>query len=197
MKKYLLGFSLLISIIGYSQEKKYDFDLDPALGLLIKDSIEIINQLPESNDKAFLQYKLGGYYFFRNADSTIYYSKLVQNYTDKNSFRELQYYNHFKLGQVYMMMKSNYSLALYYLNLAKKEAEELNSYTGSFKEIVEGIIIQCYSGLGSYSKVKVKLVEMSKNALANSYDYKYLYTPVGMLGQMYAQIKEYDSSIKY
>ena len=56
MKKYLLGFSLLISIIGYSQEKKYDFDLDPALGLLIKDSIEIINQLPESNDKAFLQY---------------------------------------------------------------------------------------------------------------------------------------------
>jgi serine phosphatase RsbU (regulator of sigma subunit) len=197
MKKYLLGFSLLISIIGYSQEKKYDFDLDPALGLLIKDSIEIINQLPESNDKAFLQYKLGGYYFFRNADSTIYYSKLVQNYTDKNSFKELQYYNHFKLGQVYMMMKSNYSLALYYLNLAKKEAEELNSYTGSFKEIVEGIIIQCYSGLGSYSKVKVKLVEMSKNALANSYDYKYLYTPVGMLGQMYAQIKEYDSSIKY
>ena len=126
MKKYLLGFSLLISIIGYSQEKKYDFDLDPALGLLIKDSIEIINQLPESNDKAFLQYKLGGYYFFRNADSTIYYSKLVQNYTDKNSFKELQYYNHFKLGQVYMMMKSNYSLALYYLNLAKKEAEELN-----------------------------------------------------------------------
>lgn len=197
MKKYLLGFSLLISIIGYSQEKKYDFDLDPALGLLIKDSIEIINQLPESNDKAFLQYKLGGYYFFRNADSTIYYSKLVQIYTDKNSFKELQYYNHFKLGQVYMMMKSNYSLALYYLNLAKKEAEELNSYTGSFKEIVEGIIIQCYSGLGSYSKVKVKLVEMSKNALANSYDYKYLYTPVGMLGQMYAQIKEYDSSIKY
>jgi serine phosphatase RsbU (regulator of sigma subunit) len=197
MKKYLLGFSLLISIIGYSQEKKYDFDLDPALGLLIKDSIEIINQLPESNDKAFLQYKLGGYYFFRNADSTIYYSKLVQIYTDKNSFKELQYYNHFKLGQVYMMMKSNYSLALYYLNLAKKEAEELSSYTGSFKEIVEGIIIQCYSGLGSYSKVKVKLVEMSKNALANSYDYKYLYTPVGMLGQMYAQIKEYDSSIKY
>lgn len=197
MKKYLLGFSLLISIIGYSQEKKYDFDLDPALGLLIKDSIEKINQLPESNDKAFLQYKLGGYYFFRNADSTIYYSKLVQIYTDKNSFKELQYYNHFKLGQVYMMMKSNYSLALYYLNLAKKEAEELNAYTGSFKEIVEGIIIQCYSGLGSYSKVKVKLVEMSKNALANSYDYKYLYTPVGMLGQMYAQIKEYDSSIKY
>ena len=197
MKKYLLGFSILISVLGFSQEKKYDFELDPSLGLLIKDSIELINQLPESNDKAFLQYRLGGYYFFRNADSTIYFSKLVQSYTDKNSFKELQYYNHFKLGQVYMMMKSNYSLALYYLNLAKKEAEELNSYTGSFKEIVEGIIIQCYSGLGSYSKVKVKLVEMSKNALANSYDYKYLYTPVGMLGQMYAQIKEYDSSIKY
>ena len=197
MKKYLLGFSILISVLGFSQEKKYDFDLDPSLGLLIKDSIELINQLPESNDKAFLQYRLGGYYFFRNADSTIYFSKLVQSYTDKNSFKELQYYNHFKLGQVYMMMKSNYSLALYYLNLAKKEAEELNAYTGSFKEIVEGIIIQCYSGLGSYSKVKVKLVEMSKNALANSYDYKYLYTPVGILGQMYAQIKEYDSSIKY
>ena len=197
MKKYLLGFSILISVLGFSQEKKYDFDLDPSLGLLIKDSIELINQLPESNDKAFLQYRLGGYYFFRNADSTIYFSKLVQSYTDKNSFKELQYYNHFKLGQVYMMMKSNYSLALYYLNLAKKEAEELNAYTGSFKEIVEGITIQCYSGLGSYSKVKVKLVEMSKNALANSYDYKYLYTPVGMLGQMYAQIKEYDSSIKY
>ncbi len=63
MKKYLLGFSILISVLGFSQEKKYDFDLDPSLGLLIKDSIELINQLPESNDKAFLQYRLGGYYF--------------------------------------------------------------------------------------------------------------------------------------
>ena len=32
MKKYLLGFSILISVLGFSQEKKYDFDLDPSLG---------------------------------------------------------------------------------------------------------------------------------------------------------------------
>ena len=174
MKKYLLGFSLFIYSFGFSQEKKYDFNLDPGAGLLIKDSIDFINQLPESNDKAYLQYRLGGYYFFRNADSTIYYSKLVDSYTEKNTFKELQYYNHFLLGQVYMMMKSNYSLSLYYLNIAKKEAEESNAYTGDIKENIEGVTIQCYSGLGSYSKVKVKLIEMSKNALANSYNYKFI-----------------------
>ena len=197
MKKYLLGIYLLIASMSFSQEKQYDFNLDPASGSTIKDSITLINQLPESKDKAFLQYRIGGHYFFKNADSAIYYAKLVETYTEKNTFNKLKYYNHFMLGQLYMMMKSNYSLALYYNNLAKKEAEESNEFEGDIKENVEGIAIQCYSGLGSYSKVKVKLVEMSKNALANSYNYKYLYTPVGMLGQMYAQIKEYDSSIKY
>ena len=197
MKKYLFVASLLITTLVFSQEKQYDFNLDPSSGASMKDSIDFVNKLPESIDKAYLQYKLGGYYFFRNADSTIYYAKLVEAYTEKNTFNKLKYYNHFLLGQVYMMMKSNYSLALYYNNLAKKEAEETNEYEGEIKENVEGIAIQCYSGLGSYSKVKVKLIELSKNALASSYNYKYLYTPVGMLGQMYAQIKEYDSSIKY
>jgi serine phosphatase RsbU (regulator of sigma subunit) len=96
-----------------------------------------------------------------------------------------------------MMMKSNYSLSLYYLNLAKKEAEDAKAYNGDLKENIEGITIQCYSGLGSFTKVKVKLIELSKTALERSYNYGYLYTPVGMLGQMYSQIKEYDSAIKY
>jgi serine phosphatase RsbU (regulator of sigma subunit) len=197
MKKYLLGFSLIISILGFSQEKKYEFNLDPNSGTTIKDSVLYINQLPESKDKAYLLYRLSSYYFFRNADSTIYYAKLVDSYTDKNSFKELQYFNHFMIGQVYMMMKSNYSLSLYYLNLSKKEAEEANAYVGDLKENIEGITIQCFSGLGSYSKVKVKLIELSKTALERSYNYKYIYTPVGMIGHMYIQIKEYDSAIKY
>ena len=199
MKKHvltLLVFTFIVNV-GFSQEKKYDFNLDPSLGELLKDSIDIINQLPESDYKAFLQYRLSGYYFFTNADSSIYYSKVVDAYTAKNNFKELQYWNHAGFGQVYMMMKSNFSLALYYLSLAKKEAEEAKAYTGDIKEVIENITIQSYSGLGSFSKVKIILDEDSKTALARSYNYINKYTPVGMLGQKYAQIKEYDSAIKF
>jgi serine phosphatase RsbU (regulator of sigma subunit) len=197
MKKYvlfLLAF-IFLSKQGFSQVKKYNFNLDPSSDTKIKDSIDFINQLPESDNKAYLQYRLSGYYFFRNADSSIYYGKKVEKYTTKNDFIELQYNNHFAMGQLYMMMKSNFSLALYYMNLAKKETEELNAYKGEIKENIEGITIQCYAGLGSYSKVKNILDEQAKTALARSYNYVYKWTPVGMLGQMYAQIKEYDSSI--
>jgi serine phosphatase RsbU (regulator of sigma subunit) len=192
----ILVFTFMLNH-GFSQEKKFDFNIDPSAAYLMKDSIDIINQLPESDNKAFLQYKLTGYYFFTNADSSIYYSKVVDAYTAKNNFKELQYYNHAGFGQVYMMMKSNFSLALYYLNLAKKEAEEAKAYEGDIKEIIESIIIQCYAGLGSFSKVKIILDEESKTALERSYNYINKYTPVGMLGQKYAQIKEYDSAIKY
>jgi len=197
MKNYLIGFFLLISSFGFSQEKKFHFKVDASGVELIKDSIDLINQLPESNNKAFLQYQLSRYYFFKNADSSIYYSKLVEKYTEENKFKELQYFNHASLGMIFMMMKSNFSLSLYYINLAKKEAEESNAYNGEIKELIENTEIQSYSGLGSYSKVKVRLDEFGKTALAQSYNYRNIYTPVGMLGQMYAQIKEYDSSIKF
>ena len=199
MKKYvliLLVFTFL-SNQGFSQEKKYNFNLDPSSGMSLKDSIDIIKQLPESDNKAYLLYRLSGYYFFKNADSSIYYGKELEKYTTKNDFKELQYNNHFAMGQLYMMMKSNFSLSLYYMNLAKKETEEINAYKGDIKDNIEGITIQCYAGLGSYSKVKAILDEQAKTALANSYNYAYKYTPVGMLGQMYAQIKEYDSSISF
>jgi len=199
MKNYvliLLVFTFL-SNQGITQEKKYNFNLDPSTSFKLKDSVDIINQLPESNNKAYLQYRLSGYYFFKYADSSIYYGKEVEKYTSKTDFKELQYYNHFAMGQLYMMMKSNFSLALYYMNLAKKETEELNVFKGDIKDNIESITIQSYAGLGSYSKVKTILNEKAKTALVNSYNYGYKYTPVGMLGQMYAQIKEYDSSISF
>jgi serine phosphatase RsbU (regulator of sigma subunit) len=197
MKKYLFAFSFLISINGFSQEKKYDFTIDPSIGTTIKDSIDIINQLPESDNKAYLLYRLSGYYFFKNADSSIYYSKLVNSYTENNTFKELQFHNHAQLGRLYMMMKSNFSLSLYYVNLAKKEAETSNAYTGVYREIIESIEISCYAGLGSFSKVKINLQEISKTALERSYNYANIYTPIGVLGQMYVLIKEYDSAIKF
>ena len=175
MKKYvliLLVFTFL-SNQGFSQEKKYNFNLDPSSGMSLKDSIDIIKHLPESDNKAYLLYRLSGYYFFKNADSSIYYGKELEKYTTKNDFKELQYNNHFAMGQLYMMMKSNFSLSLYYMNLAKKETEEINAYKGDIKDNIEGITIQCYAGLGSYSKVKNILDEQAKTALARSYNYVY------------------------
>ncbi len=199
MKYILLVFIgiLFISTNASSQNRDYVFDNDPLRSQIYKDSVDFINALPESKDKAYLLYQLTGYYFFKNADSSIYYSKKVEEYTSKNDFKQLQLFNHFGLSQLYFMMKSNYALSLYYLNLSIREAEELDMMHGFFKNDVELMTINCYAGLGSYSKVKSMLAGRGATALQKTIASKIVFTPIGMLETNYHQIKEYDSAIKY
>lgn len=188
---------LFMTTHAISQNRAYIFDNDPLKSQIYKDSVDYINAMPESKDKAYLLYQLTGYYFFKNADSSIYYSKKVEEYTSKNDFKKLQLFNHFGLSQAYFMMKSNYALALYYLNLSIREAEELDMLNGFLKEDIESMTINCYAGLGSYSKVKSMLAGRGATALQKTISSKLVFTPIGMLGANYHQIKEYDSAIKY
>lgn len=199
MKYILLVFIsiLFVSSKVNAQTRVYNFDNDPLRSQIYKDSVDYINAMPESKDKAYLLYQLTGYYFFKNADSSIYYSKKVEEYTSKNDFKKLQLFNHFGLSQLYFMMKSNYALSLYYLNLSIREAEEIDMMNGLFKEDIETMTINCYAGLGSYSKAKAMLAGRGATALQKTISSNLIFSPIGMLGANYHQIKEFDSAIKY
>ena len=98
MKKYvliLLVFTFL-SIQGFSQEKKYNFNFNE-LTDSFKDSIALIDNLPESKDKAYLYLKAASYYFFKNGDSAIYFCKKAEAYTKSNDFKLLQINTHIYL----------------------------------------------------------------------------------------------------
>jgi len=197
MKKYvliLLVFTFL-SNQGFSQEKKYNFNFND-LTDSFKDSIALIDNLPESKDKAYLYLKAASYYFFKNGDSAIYFCKKAEAYTKSNDFKLLQVNTHIYIAQIYVMLKSNYSLALYYSNLAKKEQDEfkLDANIGLTAEDIE---LLCNQGLGSYSKVKKVLDKSSATIMETTYASKVLWNPVAMLAGSYNAIKEYDSAIKY
>ena len=197
MKKYvliLLVFTFL-SNQGIAQEKKYDFNFNE-LTDSFKDSIALIDNLPESKDKAYLYLKAASYYFFKNGDSAIYFCKKAEAYTKSNDFKLLQINTHIYIAQIYVMLKSNYSLALYYSNLAKKEQDEfkLEADIGLTAEDIE---LLCNQGLGSYSKVKKVLDKSSATIMEATYASKVLWNPVAMLAGSYNAIKEYDSAIKY
>ena len=197
MKKYLLGFSLLISIIGYSQEKTYEFTIDQTTIDSFKDSVNLISTNPKNNDEAYLLYKCSNYYFFKNADSSIYYDKLVENYTKTHDFKLMQVYNHIHLSQLYVMMKSNYSLSTYYVNLAKKERDEFNIKDPIIETYIQSLLNLSYSGLGSFSKVKKQLDKQGPTIMKETYASNVLWNPVAMLAGSYKGIGEYDSAIKY
>jgi len=197
MKKYvlILVLILLASQNAFSQEKKYDFNFDD-LDDSFKDSINLINNLPESKDKAYFSLKAASYYFFKNGDSALYFSKKAEEYTKSNDFKELQVSTHLFIARLYVMIKSNYSLALYYSNLAKKEQEEFK-LDFDISEWIVMIEQLCYEGLGSYSKVKKVLDKSSANIMKETYASTVLWNPVAMLAGSYNSIKEYDSAIKY
>ena len=197
MKKYvliLLVFTFL-SNQGIAQEKKYNFNFND-LTDSFKDSIALIDNLPESKDKAYLYLKAASYYFFKNGDSAIYFCKKAEEYTKSNDFKLLQVNTHIYIAQIYVMLKSNYSLALYYSNLAKKEQDEfkLDADIGLTAEDIE---LLCNQGLGSYSKVKKVLDKSSATIMEATYASTVLWNPVAMLAGSYNAIKEYDSAIKY
>jgi tetratricopeptide (TPR) repeat protein len=197
MKKYVLILLVFIFLSnhGFSQEKKYNFNFNE-LTDSFKDSIALIDNLPESKDKAYLYLKAASYYFFKNGDSAIYFCKKAEAYTKSNDFKLLQINTHIYIAQIYVMLKSNYSLALYYSNLAKKEQDEfkLEADIGLTAEDIEQL---CNQGLGSYSKVKKVLDKSSATIMEATYASKVLWNPVAMLAGSYNAIKEYDSAIKY
>ena len=197
MKKYLLGFSLIISILGFSQEKKYNYEVDQTTINTFRDSIKLVSVNPNNNDEAYLLLKCSAYYFFKNADSSIYYLKLIENYTNTHDFKLLQVYNHLYLSQVYAMMKSNFSLATYYVNLAKKERDEYEINDSFIEESIEQLLVMSYSGLGSYSKVKKILDTKGSTIMKKTYESNVLWNPVAMLSNFYRGIAEYDSALKY
>jgi len=197
MKKYLLAFSFLISINGFSQEKFYNFVFDPITIDSFKDSINLVSKNPKNNDEAYLLFKCANYYFFKNADSSIYYDKLVENYAKTHDFKLMQVYNHIHLSQLYAMMKSNYSLSTYFVNLAKKERDEFNIKDPIIEIYIQILLNLSYTGLGSFSKVKKQLDLQGPTIMKQTYVSNDLWNPVAMLAGSYKGIGEYDSAIKY
>jgi len=197
MKKYLLAFSFLISINGFSQEKFYNFVFDPITIDAFKDSINLVSKNPKNNDEAYLLFKCANYYFFKNADSSIYYDKLVENYAKTHDFKLMQVYNHIHLSQLYAMMKSNYSLSTYFVNLAKKERDEFNIKDPIIEIYIQLLLNLSYTGLGSFSKVKKQLDLQGPTIMKQTYVSNDLWNPVAMLAGSYKGIGEYDSAIKY
>ena len=197
MKKYIFGLLILVFSKGFSQEKKYNFEVDQTTIITFRDSIKLVSINPSNNDEAYLLLKCSGYYFFRNADSSIYYLKLIENYTNTHDFKLLQVYNHLYLSQVYSMMKSNYSLATYYVNLAKKERDEFGINDPVIEEDIQQLLVMSYSGLGSFSKVKKILDTKGSTIMKETYESNVLWNPVAMLSNFYRGISEYDSALKY
>jgi len=197
MKKYLLAFSFLIRINGFSQEKFYNFVFDPITIDAFKDSINLVSKNPKNNDEAYLLFKCANYYFFKNADSSIYYDKLVENYAKTHDFKLMQVYNHIHLSQLYAMMKSNYSLSTYFVNLAKKERDEFNIKDPIIEIYIQLLLNLSYTGLGSFSKVKKQLDLQGPTIMKQTYVSNDLWNPVAMLSGSYKGIGEYDSAIKY
>ena len=198
MKKItlLIVLSILAGKVS-AQEEKYDFNIDQTKIDSFKDSLRFVNINPKNNDEAYLLLKASAYYFFKNADSTIYFEKLAENYTATHDFKRLQVYNHLFLSQVYAMMKSNFSLATYYVNLAKKERDEFDLKESLIEEDIQTLLFLSYSGLGSYSKVKKYLDTKGATIMQETYASSVLWNPVSMHAGNYKSIGEYDSAIKY
>ena len=183
----------------FSQEKKSEFDFSRVIKN-IKDSTSSILSMPDSKDKAFYLKKLGDSYIFSYADSSLLYYKLSEKIALQLKFTEILPMIHNSLGTVYQRMKSNYSRALYYHTLAKKEDEDL----GIIKMYPDFNIMFDYAYMGSSSKTEKFLEKIKPTALAESYKQQLKYRPedvntsvVGMVGQAYNAANQQDSAIKY
>ena len=198
MKKYALILVLIVlaSQNAFSQEKKYDFNFDrfnSKMTKSIKDSTSFILALPDSKDKSYLFYKLGGAHFFSNSDSAIYYFKLAEKIAQTTTFQEILPEIHGDLANAYGMMKSNQSIALYYNTLTKQEYENLK-----IKQIYPDFnIMVTYSHMGSSTKTKKLLDKITPTVTAESYRSGNMISFVGMVGQAFNTINEQDSAIKY
>ena len=184
---------------AFSQDKKSEFDFSRVIKN-IKDSTSSILSMPDSKDKAFYLKKLGDSYNLSDADSSLLYYKLSEKIALQLKFTEILPMIHNNLGTVYRWMKSNYSSALYYHTLAKKENEDLGKVNGFYPEMN---IMMDYAYMGSSSKTEKLLVNIKSSALAR-YKQQLLNRPeereaqgVGFIGQSYNAANQQDSAIKY
>ncbi len=197
MKKLIIIIAFgIFSNNLFAQEKFSDY-IYPTPTEEFKDSIGLINAMPDSKTKAILQDKIATFYFYSNADSAIVYLNKSEKIAKLLDLKILLALNHLSTAMSYMMMKSNYSLGLYYVNLSKKEAEAVHLTDPIFQSNLYMQLLGCYSGLGSYSKVKKMLTPQTLKIFEEGITGTELWTPVGMLGVYYSQIKEYDSALKY
>ena len=198
MKKQLILLSFVfIANFSLAQYNLADFTNISQPSKKYLDTIGMIEQMPESNDKAMLQVKAFTYYFYSNADSALYFAKKVEAYAEKHEIRAMQIFNHLFIGQHYVVIKGNYALGLYYINLSIEESLKYNTTSEFFAGSTRMVQIGCYAGLGSYTRVKNILNNGGKNAIRQAYVRENVWTPDGMIGQFYSQVKEYDSAIKY
>ena len=198
MKKCVLILFLIVlaSQNAFSQEKKYDFNFDrfnQKNNKRIKDSANYFLAMPDSKDKSYYIYKLANLFFFSNSDSAIYYFKIAEQIAQSSNFQEILPEIHSDLANAYGMMKSNQSIALYYNTLTKQEYEKLK-----VKRVYPDFNIMInYSHMGSSTKTKKILENITPTVVAESYKSGNMISFVGMVGQTFNNINEQDSAIKY
>jgi tetratricopeptide (TPR) repeat protein len=201
MKKYFLILLCVIVVKqeAFSQDKKSGYDFNRPIEN-IRDSTSNILSMTDSKDKAFYLLKLGGSYALNYADSAILYFKLSEKIALQLNFNEILPRVHGSLGVVFRYLKSNYSSALHYHTLAKKENEDL----GIINMYPDFDIMLDYAYMGSSSKTEKLLEKIKPTALAESYKQQLKYRPgstntsiVGMVGQAYNAANQQDSAIKY
>ncbi len=193
MKKYFLILFFLIGVIhqAFSQDKKTGYDFNRVIKK-IRDSASSILSMQDSKDKAFYLYKLGSSYTLNNADSSILYLKLSEKIALQFNFKEIYPRIHTSLGQVNRYLKSNYSSALYYNTLAKKEKEDLG-----IKDVFPDFnIMEDYAFMGSNTKTEKLLEKIKPTVFEVSLKGKNS-ALVGQVGQCYDVMNQNDSAIKY
>jgi len=197
MKKILiLVLFFAFKLTSTAQYKLTDYNIYTVKSSF-KDSIAYMHQLPEGNERAMLEIRACWYYFYTKSDSTLYYAKRAETYAKQSGLKAMSAYVHLLLAEHYLLLKSNSSLGLYYTTLALNEAEENNISNSFFEGSVKMIQIGCYAGLGSYTKVKRILVGTGLQSIRNAHNSSIMWTPEGIVGFYYSNIKEYDSALKY
>jgi serine phosphatase RsbU (regulator of sigma subunit) len=197
MKKYIA--LLLIICFSNSTNAQYKFSdfsiIRPPQSFY--DTIEMMKTMPESIDKAMLQSRAFTFYFYTNSDSALYYAKNVEAFAKKNDMKAMLIYHHLFIGSQYSTIRGNHALGLYYINLAISETKEFNLSNKFIDGTLTMMQLMSYAGLGSYTKVKNLLPSSGYNGIRNAYVRENVWTPDGMIAQIYGSIKEYDSAIKY
>ncbi len=197
-----LRIILLISLSGFisfdlNAQEQYNDYANVKITSNIIDSTGYFNNLKDSKEKAIGFDKLATYYFYANSDSALNYLKKAVSLAKKLNLPVLQATNHIFIGMQYRMMKSNFSTSLYYVNMAKREAEAANITDSGFHANIYMQQLGLYSSLGSFSKAKKMLNEDAIKIMTPGKTSESIWTPVGMVGVYYNQINEHDSAIKY
>ena len=195
MKKNIALLLLFITTISNAQYKFSDFVFRVPKENF-NDTLQMIRTMPESVERAMLEQRAFTYYYYTDSDSSIYFGKRVEAYAKKHNIPAMLVFQQLFLGQHYSNVRANPALGLYYVNSAIAAAKE-NNLSDNF---IEGMMtlsqLIAYSGIGSYTKVKKILAGEGRIAIRKAYFKENIWTPEGMMAQIYGNIKEYDSAIR-